>query len=173
MTSAGCSSEIRERGDVACWPYPDGRVGAHHRQLIGYQRTCRGRVTDCLLHRSCDLAGRGPPSAPWRPLGSQSTLASPSARWTPRVSGGDGHILPWRPWHPWAADLPPHPICPREPKGGGGRLPWSTTSDPLLMLDALPQGEGWPTATGAPATGCVYQPPMESLRLRVWARSVR
>jgi hypothetical protein len=23
-------------------------------------------------------------------------------------------------------------------------VPWSTTSDPLLMLDALPQGEGRP-----------------------------
>jgi len=25
------------------------------------------------------------------------------------------------PRHPWAADLPPQPICPRDPKGGGGR----------------------------------------------------
>jgi hypothetical protein len=29
--------------------------------LIGYQRTCRGSVTDCLLHRPCDLAGSSRP----------------------------------------------------------------------------------------------------------------
>src|SRR5258708_38845944 len=107
------------------------------------------------------------PSGPWAPMAAPRfpiDLGVPICPMDPRASGGDGHILPWRPWHPLAADLPPHPIRPREPNGGGGSLPWSTTSDPLLMLDALPQGEGWPTATGAPATGCVYQPPMESFR---------
>jgi hypothetical protein len=29
------------------------------------------------------------------------------------------------------------------------------------------------TTGGAPATSCVYQPPMGSLRLQVWAYSVR
>src|SRR5262245_27499286 len=62
------------------------------------------------------------------PIGTQSTLAAPYARWTPRVSGQWSVHTPrtlGHPWHPWtaAADLPPHPQSARGAQGRGGRLP--------------------------------------------------
>jgi len=63
-------------GNQACWnacyrPYPDGRVGVNHIRLIGYQRTCRGRVAGCLLHRARE---RGPPA----PIGPMAAPRDPN-----------------------------------------------------------------------------------------------
>src|SRR5258708_1179451 len=53
-------------------------------------------------------------------------------------------------WHPWAADLPPQPICPREPKGGrGGGPPWSTTE----LVNRPPSKASAPCLAGASKPG--------------------
>src|SRR5215471_17385883 len=83
------------------------------------------READQPSRTACYIGRATSPPAPLRPLASLGVL--PGQGWNPR-----------HPWHPWAADLPPHPICPREPKGGGGRrVSWSTTV--LVTLAGSPQ----------------------------------
>jgi hypothetical protein len=38
------------------------------------------------------------------------------------------HRRPLPPSHPWTADLPPRPICPKDPRAEGAGVPWSITS---------------------------------------------
>ena len=131
-----------------------GRVGVHHQQLIGDQpdlpRSRHGRPVASAPRPGGPLT----PSHPWRPLGTQSTLAPPCARWSPRgwgvssVSGrrrrlrlasnrtinpdlhdlllAAGHHAPLAPLA--STDLPPHPMCLRGPEEEGGGLPWSNHS---------------------------------------------
>jgi hypothetical protein len=67
-------------------------------------------------------------------------------------------------WHPWAADLPPQPICPREPKGGrgeGGRAAMVKRSS------ARTGGNAWKSAPtrnemiipALPGTGAMQEAP--------------
>src|SRR5260221_511574 len=107
-------------------------------------------VLQCTAGPHRTHGGPSRPNRPWRahlpdgPRGASSV--SGGRRRSSVTSSGDQSQDQSRPEkqvgvcrHPWADDLAPHPMCPRDPKGEGAWLPWSTT---VLVDRPLLQGLG-------------------------------
>jgi hypothetical protein len=100
--SATCLRAYRDKEEAArdrLLTLPRLRWCAAMRPISGSRTACcvGSATSPCTATAPCvawaSYRARLPPSDPWRPLGTQWTLAAPSARWTPRVRVG--HTLSW------------------------------------------------------------------------------